>query len=142
MTLCAIVGNTGVTADVSLAAMGQLIERDSQILAGEILAVFLLFREFADALHGVPFIIFIDNMSVVHIFASGSAKQADIGTLAHALHVRLVQVQTAPWFEHVESWSNIADGGTRAGPRCPISASAGIHLVAVEPFRLPGLSLG
>ena len=80
---------------------------------------------------------FIDNMSLIHILCNGAAKHHDVGSLAHALHNRLCTLSSNPWFEHIESWSNPADGGSRVGVCCPTAARLGIPLMLVEPIAIP-----
>ena len=84
-----------------------------------------------------PAVWFIDNMSIVHVICNGASRYRDLGALAHVLHARMSVLHVSPWIEHVESWSNCADGGTRKGATCPIAKGLQIPLQLVPPITLP-----
>ena len=56
---------------------------------------------------------FIDNMGVLASLCKGSSVIADFGCVVHALLLAAAKLNTRPWFEHVDSKANPADGGTR-----------------------------
>ena len=56
---------------------------------------------------------FIDNMGVLASLCKGSSVVADFSCVVHALLLAAAKLNTRPWFEHVDSKANPADGGTR-----------------------------
>ena len=55
----------------------------------------------------------IDNMGVLASLCKGSSVVADFGCVVHAFLLAAAKLNTRPWFEHVDSKANPADGGTR-----------------------------
>ena len=55
----------------------------------------------------------------------------------HACHLRIIALELLMWLNHVQSWSNVADGGSREGCTDTLSAQCGIKLRAVEFPSLP-----
>ena len=75
---------------------------------------------------------------MLYDIVNGVSKDLDLGTTIHALHLRMTELRAAGWYEHVSSWSNLADGGSRTeGILDPISLSLGIRLRKAEMPRLP-----
>ena len=141
LTLCAIIitpdFRDGVIATVPAATIGLFQVRDTQIAMGELLGVLLLVAHFSHLLSPVDTIIFGDNMGVIYNIVNGASRSRDLGTVTHLLHCKLVELSVYPWWEYVESWSNCADGGTRAGLSDPVARSLGITLREVPALTLP-----
>ena len=60
--------------------------------------------------------------------AQGSARQEDSSALTFALMLRVADLGTRVWWEHVQGVSNVADGGSRVGVDDPTAAALGIGL--------------
>ena len=140
MKLCAIVANGssrgGVVCDVHPAFLNFVIQRETHISMGELLAVCLIPKYFSDYIKDASNISFIDNMGVVHSIVNGNARVIDLCAFTHALHRKLSKLHADFWWEYVASASNIADGGSRVGITCPEAKEAGIHLLYVD-FKMP-----
>ena len=132
MRLCAILAIDGhcnrVVIDVDPLVFNVLVDRQTQIAVGEMLAVLALFREFGKLLQGCSLVVFIDNIGVICSIVSGSSKFADLGSMAHAAEMFLVRKCIVPWFEHVASWSNVADGGSRVGITDEVARACGVQM--------------
>ena len=141
MRLCAIAASAfdayGVCTEVPQQHYLIFEDRQSQIALGELLADILLVAHFACDLNGASNVCLRDNMSVIHVIVNGAAMFRDLCTLAHALHIRFNALGVTTWWEHVQSASNLADGGTRAGLTNPIMADLGLRLLPVRPLNIP-----
>ena len=102
--------------------------KGTYIAEGEAFAPLLCLHHHATQLSHAHLLLFIDNMGVLSGFIKGSSSIADFGAILSAFHLRTTQLQSSAWFEHVQSKSNIADGGSRVGAACPIAGSFGISL--------------
>ena len=56
---------------------------------------------------------FIEIMGVLASLCKCSSVIADFGCVVHALLLAAAKLNARPWFEHVDSKANPADGGTR-----------------------------
>ena len=74
----------------------------------------------------------IDNIGVLFNLVNGTAEHHDLGSMAHGAHLPVQSLQISWWLEHVDSWSNTADGGFRVWDRCPIAAPSGVNLELEE----------
>jgi hypothetical protein len=101
----------GFVTNVPPAALLCFIERETRIFAAEALAVILTIGFEEELLQHRAAIMFIDNMSAMSAFVTGTSRAADISALAFALHYNMVSIGSHPWFEYVPSVSNISDGG-------------------------------
>ena len=126
-----------MVVDATPAVFMNLNVRASQIAVGEVFAVLLLFYSFGHVLSGNAANVYIDNAGVLYAIVNGVAKHTDLGTTIHGLHLRLNSLHAACWFEHVASWSNIADGGSRVGVSDVTAANFGIVLEQVDMPALP-----
>ena len=114
-----------------------LSERATQISIGELLAVFLLCWSFPAQLKKASAALFIDNIGVVYNLVNGSARSPDLASLTFAIHLLWQRLEVEPWLEHVQNWSNPADGGSRIGVQDPVAAKLGVHLSQVQMPELP-----
>ena len=55
----------------------------------------------------------------------------------HAYSLKIVQLKSKLWLEHVQSASNITDGGSREGITDPVVKALGVVLGDVKPFVFP-----
>jgi hypothetical protein len=143
MRMCAIVVHGAFREGVVVDAPSWLFEnlriRASQIAVGELLGVFLAVFYFGHVLRNKSANFFIDNLGVLYAIVNGVSKDFDLGTTIHALHLRMTELRSTGWYEHVSSWSNLADGGSRTkGILDPIAISLGIRLRKAE---MPELSI-
>ncbi len=140
MKLCAIVANqssrVGVVATVPDALYPLLCLRSTQIVIGELLAVFLAFGCFPNYFRGSSAVAFVGNLNVIHICVNGAARHIDTGVFTLALHRRLAKLRVEVWWEYVPSQSNLSDGGSRVGTACDMAAEANIPLRSIE-FIMP-----
>ena len=95
--------------------LSALLLRKTQIFAAEAIAVLtalvLLPGHFAQR---EP-LWFTDNESAVSSLIRGGSKAEDVGNLAAAAHLALIDEQCTAWFEWIDSDSNPADGLSRDG---------------------------
>lgn len=140
--LCAIVkpqeANSkpvGIVIYVPPEIIASFNERKQQIHMGELLAPICAVLEWPELFKDASAIAYIDNMGVLCNIVNGSSRACDAGTLVFALHLQLARLNSAIWWEWVESESNCSDGGSRVGICCPLAAQLGIELVE-RPFPL------
>ena len=138
MRLCAIVAvhnhRLGVVVDVNAAMFAVLDDRASQIAAGEMLAFLVLLRRYGKLISQSSLIASIDNVGMVN----GKLKFENLGSMTHGAHLALHKHGIRPWIEHVASWSNFADGGSREGTGDLLTKAAALALRAM-PFRACGV---
>ena len=115
----------------------QLAPRATQIAVGELLAVLVTVARYSQLLANTDLIRFIDNLGVILTILKGSSTVMDLGSLAYALHLALHGLSARAWFEHVASWSNPSDGGSRIGVADPVARRLGFELVHIESINLP-----
>ena len=105
----------GYTMVLGKEFMDALLPRKTQIFAAEAIAVLtalvLLPGQFAQR----ELLWFIDNESAVSSLIRGGSKAQDVGHLAAATHLALIEEQCTAWFEWIDSDSNPADGLSRDG---------------------------
>ena len=132
MRLCAIAvasgQRVGVVIDVAASVFDVIKDRASQIAVGEIMAVVALMKELGHLLANTSLMLFVDNIGVIYILVNGASKHEDLGPLAFAHHIALNRWAIRPWVEHIASWSNIADGGSREGVTDTMAAECNIYL--------------
>ena len=88
-------------------------ERKQYIAQGEALAPLLALHYHGAIMEGASVIFFIDNLGVLSGLTVGSSKAADLGTVLHGATLRAARLNTAVWWEHVDSAANPSDGGGR-----------------------------
>ena len=105
----------GYTMVLGKEFMDALLPRKTQIFAAEAIAVLtalvLLPGHFAQR----ELLWFIDNESAVSSLIRGGSKAQDVGHLAAATHLALIEERCMAWFEWIDSDSNPADGLSRDG---------------------------
>ena len=106
-------------------------ERTQYIALGEAFAPLLALCHERELLRGSSVVLFIDNLSLLSALCKGSSTVSDFGCIAHAVHLALASIDCRCWFEHVDSKANIADGGSRLGPKCLEAKCLGISLIEV-----------
>jgi len=126
-----------VVADLDWEFFTPFDERATQIAAAELLAVVLLCLHFHEQLSAGEAAIFVDNVGVIFNLVKGAASSRDLASLSYAVHLLWCQHQITPWVEHIASWSNLADGGSRVGVSDPVAAAASVRLLQVPPPTLP-----
>ena len=130
MKLCCIYADEhfveGRVSFVPIEHVALVKERDSQIALGELFAFMLSCRCNVDRLANNSVCAYIDNMGVLHSIVNGTSKSRDKGSLVHCLVLRALEIQVQLWIEHVQSASNVTDGGSRVGITCEVAASLGI----------------
>jgi hypothetical protein len=87
--------------------------RETYIAQGEALAPLLAMCREPSAFYSSSAVMFIDNMGVLASLCKGSSVVADFGCVVHAFLLAAAKLNARPWFEHVDSKANPADGGTR-----------------------------
>ena len=97
----------------------------------------LAFKWYPDRLREKSVAAYIDNMGVLHSIINGASKSRDQGTLVHAYSLKIVQLKSQLWLEHVQSASNVTDGGSREGITDPVAKALGVVLSDVTPFVSP-----
>jgi hypothetical protein len=117
----------GIVTDAPAWVFQNLKVRASQIAVGELLAVLLMFRHFGHVLR---------NRSVSNLY--GASKDLDLGTIVHSMHLRMTMLKASGWYEHVASFSNSADGGSRKeGIHDPVAVSLNIRLRMEDMIAFP-----
>jgi hypothetical protein len=82
--------------------------------------------------------LFIDNLGILYAIVNGVSKDLDLGTIIRGLRLRMTNLCASCWFEHIASWSNLFDGGSRKeGIADPLAASLGIKLRQEDMPQLP-----
>ena len=95
--------------------MDALLPRKTQIFAAEAIAVLAALVLLPDLFAHKELLWFIDDESAVSSLIRGGSKAEDVGQLAAATHLALIERQCAAWFEWIDSDSNPADGLSRDG---------------------------
>ena len=101
----------GIVVDMPRETLASFEERSTQISMAELIAVFLLFIFYAERFSDCDAAVFIDNIGVIFNIVNGSTKSRDSAAIVLAIHSILTANRITPWFEHVPTWTNIADGG-------------------------------
>ena len=96
-------------------AMATWTKRKTQIFAAEAIVPLIAAHLHGDLLRGRDVVWFVDNEAAVSSLIRGSARPEDVGKLAGAVHVTLINLGCRAWFEWIDSESNIADGLSREG---------------------------
>ena len=81
---------------------------------------------------------FVDNVSVLSCLVMGSSRITDLSVSGYVACGAMATHRLSVWFEHVESYANVADGGSRAGDTDPVAGQMGIHLTQIEWPKLDG----
>ena len=123
----------GVVFDVPLGFLHALKERKNQIATMEALGPILAPMFEQQFLSQCLATFWLDNMSALSGFVSGSSTAADLGSLIFGGHLCLAKRSVRAWWGYVPSASNIADGGSRTGVDDPVAATVGIALTQ-RPF--------
>ena len=118
----------GRVYDVPSAFWARCIDRTTQIVIAEALAVILLIRDGLCGLKGHALTGFVDNIAVLCGFVMGYSRSADLAALYLAASARLSSLDISTWWEWVPSESNVSDGGSRVGTSCSVASALGIHL--------------
>ena len=118
----------GAVTTVDPLMLSGIEERESQIAIGEILAVAYLLQLFGRLMNDTSMILFEDNIGVVFTIVNGCSRFADLGTIAYGIQAAFVQSNITPWVEHVASWTNPSDGGSRDGVDDAVAAKLGVPL--------------
>jgi hypothetical protein len=118
----------GAVFDVPIEFLNALNPRKNQIAVMEALGPILALIHEPELLSRRLVTFWLDNMSALSGFVSGSSSAADLGTLMFGTHLCLAMRSIRAWWEYVPSASNIADGGSRTGVSDPVAAAAGITL--------------
>ena len=130
----------GAVFDVPVDFVARLRERKNQIAVMEALGPILALIHEPQLLSKCLVSFWLDNMSALSGFVSGSSRAADLGSLISGTHLCLAMRDLRVWWDYVPSASNIADGGSRVGITDPFAASAGIQLVQLRfPMELADL---
>ena len=124
----------GGVADVPQRFFRALLKRKTQIAAAETVTVIVAICYLGEALRGHDVVFFIDSMPACYALLTGKSSVADLGTLAFGFHIACAKFGIVPWFEYVESESNVSDGGSREGITDPVARALGIVL---EDVRFP-----
>ena len=118
----------GAVFDVPLAFISRLRTRKNQIAIMEALGPILALMYESELLSHCLISFWLDNMSALSGFVSGSSRAADLGSLISGTHLCLAMRGLRVWWDYVPSASNIADGGSRVGITDPFAARCGIVL--------------
>ena len=141
MWVCTIVANRsqaeGIVWDTSPELFCALVQRETQITAGELMGIIGAFIFFAEQLRGSSAIAFCDNMASLQCAINGSSTSIDLCAMAHMLALRLNALSVRLFIEYVQTLSNIADGGSRVGITCKEAEAANIVLREVACPILP-----
>jgi hypothetical protein len=132
MRICTIVATEshaeGIVTDAPNDLFEALVERSTQITVGELLGILFAFVFFERQLNGTSTVAFCDNMAALQGAINGSSSALDLCCLSHMLSLRLADIDVTLWIEYVQTLSNIADGGSREGSLCKVSAANNIVL--------------
>ena len=82
---------------------------------------------------------FIDNLTGMCSLIKGSSRKEDLSSITTGIHIGLVEIESRPWFDYVETKSNSADGGSRIGLIDPVARQLGITL---RQHQLPAFPVG
>ena len=118
-------------------AMEDWIERKTQIYAAEaIVPLLALFME-PHIFRGHDVLWFIDNEAAMSSLIRGGARPEDVGRIAAAAHILMMELDCRAWFEWIDSNSNPSDGLSRLGLQDPWTAAQGwmLHEMTGIPWQ-------
>ena len=105
----------GYSSLISDSFLEGLIQRKSQILACEAVAVPQALVQLRQVFYGRDVTWYIDNEAACSSMIRGSSRPEDVGLIAGVAHLLMMTLGCRVWFEWIDSDSNIADGLSRAG---------------------------
>ena len=109
----------GRSASLPQEARKDWLERKTQIYAAEaIVPLLALFME-PHIFKGYDVLWFIDNEAAMSSLVRGGARPEDVGRIAAAAHVLMLELDCRAWFEWIDSDSNPSDGLSRLGLEDP-----------------------
>ena len=119
---------SGRTSLIRWDVIDQLIERDTQILACEALAVPQAIIRDCETFKGTDVICFIDNEAACSSMVRGGSSQDDVAYIAGMTHFVMLEYDVRVWFEWIDSDSNPSDGLSRLGLADPWTVKQGWQL--------------
>ena len=125
----------GRTSLVTEGVLDQLIERKTQIMACEAIAVPQAIIREPHLFAGSDVIWFIDNEAACSSLVRGTSSQDDIGTIAGITHFLMLRYHIRIWYEWIDSNSNPADGLSRDGLQDEWTAQQGWQLSISDSLR-------
>ena len=125
----------GRTSLVTEGVLDQLIERKTQIMACEAIAVPQAIIREPHLFAGSDVIWFIDNEAACSSLVRGTSSQDDIGTIAGITHFLMLRYHIRIWYEWIDSNSNPADGLSRDGLQDEWTAQQGWQLSVSDSLR-------
>ena len=125
----------GRTSLVTDDILGQLVERKTQIMACEAIAVPQAIIREPHLFAGSDVIWFIDNEAACSSLVRGTSSQDDIGTIAGVTHFLMLRYNIRIWYEWIDSNSNPADGLSRDGLLDEWTVRQGWELANSESLR-------
>ena len=114
-----------------------LEERKTQIQAAETLGPLLALWYGNKLIARSSCSFFIDNLSGMCCLQKGGSRRVDLSAINLGVSLGVCRFDVRPWWDYVESASNVADGGSRVGLADPDAAAMGIKLQAITDFKLP-----
>jgi hypothetical protein len=82
-------------------------------------------------------VLLVDNIGVIYNLVGGLTRFTDTGSIVHAWHLWLNDARPLCWFEHIPSWTNLADGGSRVDISSTDAKAAGVPMRNVQLPNLP-----
>jgi len=111
--------------------------RRTQIQAAETFGPLLALRFANGILNHCSVNFFIDNLSGLCCLAKGGSRRHDLSAITLGVSLGIAHLDVRPWWDYVESASNIADGGSRTGLLDQVAADMDIKLKPIHKFGLP-----
>ena len=106
-------------------AMVDWLERKTQIYAAEAIVPLLALVMEPHIFKGYDVMWFIDNEAAMSSLIRGGAKPEDVGRIAAAAHILMLELHCRIWFEWIDSESNPSDGLSRLGLEDPWTVAQG-----------------
>ena len=100
-----------------------LIPRQTQVFAAEAIAALVAPILTPELLEGRQLLWFVDNEAAVSSLIRGGSRAEDVGRVALAAHVAMHRIDATPWFEWIDTHSNLSDGLSRLGVQDPWTVS-------------------
>ena len=131
-------GGFGVIPD---AWLNQLLLRETQIHATELIAALSAVFSMRKELAGMRVLHFIDNQGALSNLISGRAASRDVAALVVLHQMYLLQMSSISWYEYVETHLNCSDGPSRELRDFALSHLAYVLQVNMKEAELPPIRI-
>ena len=114
-----------------------LEQRKTQIQAAETLGPLLALWFANRILASTAATFFVDNISGMCCLNKGGSRKRDLSAVNLGVTLGLCRYDIRPWWDYVESASNVSDGGSRVGLQDLDAPKLGVKLLNITDFSFP-----